>query len=43
VLYASAEKIRTELGWRPERADLDTIVADAWKWHLAHPSGYDGR
>ena len=42
VLYASAEKIRAELGWRPQRADLDTIVADAWKWHSAHPSGYDG-
>lgn len=42
VLYASAEKIRTELGWRPRRPDLDTIVGDAWKWHSTHPSGYDG-
>jgi UDP-glucose-4-epimerase GalE len=42
VLYASAEKIRTELGWRPQRADLDTIIADAWRWHSSHPSGYDG-
>jgi UDP-glucose 4-epimerase len=43
VLYASADKIRTELGWRPTRADLDTIVADAWRWHSSHPSGYDDR
>jgi UDP-glucose 4-epimerase len=42
VLYASAEKIRTELGWRPQRAELDTIVADAWSWHSSHPTGYDG-
>ncbi len=42
VLYASAEKIRTELGWTPMRPELDTIVADAWKWHLSRPSGYDG-
>ena len=42
VLFASAEKIRTELGWRAERADLDTIVADAWRWHSGHPQGYHG-
>jgi UDP-glucose 4-epimerase len=42
VLFASAEKIRSELGWRPARADLDTIVADAWRWHSAHPEGYQG-
>jgi len=40
VLYASAEKIRTDLGWQPRRADLDTIVADAWSWHAKHPAGY---
>lgn len=42
VLYASAEKIRTELGWKPQRADIDSIVGDAWRWHAAHPSGYEG-
>jgi UDP-glucose-4-epimerase GalE len=43
ALFASAEKIRTELGWVPQRASLDTIVADAWKWHSAHPHGYGRR
>src|SRR5262245_65446402 len=28
VLYASAGRIRSELGWRAERPDLSTIVAD---------------
>jgi UDP-glucose-4-epimerase GalE len=42
-LYASAGKIRTELGWRPTRPDLDTIVADAWKWHSTHPAGFEGQ
>jgi UDP-glucose 4-epimerase len=42
VLYASAQKIRSELGWNPQRADLDTIVADAWAWHSSHPEGYGG-
>ena len=42
VLYADASRIRQELGWAPQRADLETIVADAWKWHSTHPHGYGG-
>lgn len=30
VLVASRERAMSELGWRPERTDLDGIVADAW-------------
>jgi UDP-glucose-4-epimerase GalE len=41
ILYASAQKIRADLGWAPRRAALDTIVADAWRWHQAHPNGFD--
>jgi UDP-glucose 4-epimerase len=33
VLVASAEKIKAELGWKPQFAELDTIVASAWDWH----------
>lgn len=40
VLYASAQRIRADLGWMPQRAALDTIVADAWKWHASHPNGF---
>jgi UDP-glucose-4-epimerase GalE len=40
VLYASAARIRAELGWTPRRPDLDTIVADAWRWHSTHPHGF---
>jgi UDP-glucose-4-epimerase GalE len=43
VLYAQATKIRSDLGWVPQRADLDTIVGDAWRWHSTHPHGYGGR
>jgi UDP-glucose-4-epimerase GalE len=43
ALYASAERIRTDLGWRPTRADIDTIVADAWRWHSSHPHGFGGQ
>jgi UDP-glucose 4-epimerase len=38
-LVASSEKIHAELGWEPEK-DLDTMIADAWAWHQAHPDGY---
>ena len=40
VLYASARKVRDEIGWTPRRASLETIVSDAWRWHAAHPNGY---
>ena len=30
VLVASAERARERLGWRPSRADLAGIIADAW-------------
>ena len=42
VLYASARRIREELGWTPKHADLDTIVRDAWRWHSTHPHGFGG-
>lgn len=37
VLVASAERAKERLGWRPSRADLAGIVADAWRFaqHLA--------
>jgi UDP-glucose 4-epimerase len=40
VLVAASERIRTELGWEPQKPELDTIIADAWEWTRAHPSGY---
>jgi UDP-glucose-4-epimerase GalE len=40
VLYAAAGRIRRDLGWTPRRADLDTIVGDAWRWHAGHPQGF---
>jgi UDP-glucose 4-epimerase len=40
VLVASPEKIKRELGWKPQYAGLDSIVQSAWKWRQAHPEGY---
>lgn len=40
VLIASSEKAHKVLGWNPKHADLEEIVASAWKWHKNHPDGY---
>lgn len=41
VLVASSEKIRRELGWQPRYPSLHDIIASAWRWHQAHPNGYE--
>jgi len=43
VLVASSEKIKRELGWSPQYADLESIVRSAWNWRKANPHGYDSR
>ena len=40
VLVASAEKARRILGWKPQRPQLEEIIASAWRWHEIHPQGY---
>ena len=42
VLVASSDKAKTELGWKPQFSDLDSIIGSAVKWHKAHPRGYTG-
>ncbi len=39
VLFASSEKIRHELGWKPMYPELTSMVETAWNWHKAHPNG----
>ena len=41
-LVADASKARAVLGWSAQIPDLAEIVASAWTWHSAHPSGYEG-
>ena len=40
-LVASSEKIKRELGWKPEHDDLHEIISSAWHWHKTHPHGYE--
>jgi len=39
-LIASSEKIKRELGWKPEFQSLDVIIESAWKWRQKFPRGY---
>jgi UDP-glucose 4-epimerase len=41
VLVASSEAIRRELGWQPRFPDPEQIIETAWRWHKAHPNGYE--
>ncbi len=38
-LISGGTRARDLLSWRPRRAELTDIVADAWKFHAAHPRG----
>src|SRR5256714_2503774 len=40
-LIASSEKLKRELGWKPQFQSLNTIIESAWKWHQKFPSGYE--
>ncbi len=40
VLIADSTRIKAELGWAPEFAQLGQIIQTAWDWHRNHPNGY---
>jgi UDP-glucose 4-epimerase len=40
TLIAASDRIRADLGWHPQHAALDAIIASAWAWHQKHPHGY---
>lgn len=41
TLIAGSEKAKRELNWNPEFTSLYSIIESAWKWHQAHPNGYE--
>ncbi len=42
ALVAGSGRAREELGWRPSRTDLETMIADAWSFAQAVRSGAGG-
>jgi UDP-glucose 4-epimerase len=41
ILVADSQATMRELGWQPQHADLADMVGSAWRWHQAHPNGYE--
>src|ERR671933_941516 len=41
ALVASSERIQADLGWKPEKPELETMISDAWRWMRDHPKGYE--
>ena len=41
VLIASSRKAMDVLGWKPKYANVEDVIATAWKWHSTHPDGYE--
>jgi len=40
ILVAGSDRIRTDLGWKPQYPELDRIIGTAWQWHREHPRGF---
>jgi UDP-glucose 4-epimerase len=40
MLVASSDRIRSELGWVPQKPELERMIADAWAFIQARPGGY---
>ena len=43
ALVADASLARRELDWEPQYTTIRPIVETAWRWHKAHPHGYEDR
>lgn len=41
TLVASSRKAKEVLGWEPKHPDVEDVIASAWRWHSAHPNGYE--
>ena len=42
-LVAEPSKLKAQLGWQPEYANIEDTIKTAWAWHQAHPTGYDDK
>jgi len=40
ALVAASDLIRSQLGWKAHKPQLEAMVADAWAFAQAHPNGY---
>ncbi len=43
ALYADPTRLRQRYGWEPQYRDVKKTIETAWRWHHAHPRGYDDK
>jgi UDP-glucose-4-epimerase GalE len=43
TLVADPTRAARDLGWKARYAEITPIIESAWKWHQAHPRGYEER
>jgi UDP-arabinose 4-epimerase len=43
VLVADPRQAVEVLGWKPRYSELDSIIQNAWNWHVAHPAASSTR
>lgn len=41
-LVSGSTRAMSELGWAPQRSNLETMIRDAWRWHQNTPQHYKG-
>jgi UDP-glucose 4-epimerase len=41
ALVAASDRIRSDLGWEPQKPGLEAMISDAWAWMQDHPRGYE--
>lgn len=41
ILVASSDRIKEELGWKPQYSSLEKIIETAWQWHKNNPNGFE--
>lgn len=41
IVVASSQRLRAELGWKPEKPELETIISDAWNWMQIYSHEYE--
>ena len=41
LLFANSDKLRERFGWQPRFVDVRETIETAWRWHVAHPAGFE--
>ena len=43
ALFADPARIQARLDWQPRYQDVREVIETAWRWHSAHPRGFEDK